>query len=398
MQVLMFGWEFPPHNSGGLGTACYGLTKGLSNNNVNITLVLPHAYDSDIEFAKVIPVRNLKRININSPLTAYMTSGSYSSRRFSKRNPLYGQDLFGEVERYAQKAALIAIKEPHNLIHAHDWLTFKAGIAAKEATGKPLIIHVHATEFDRTGGNSVNEYVYNIEREGMLAADKIIAVSNFTKNKIIKQYGIPPEKIAVVHNAVEYKKVKFNDRELLISEKDRIILYLGRITLQKGPDYFIYAAKRILDYDPHFKFIIAGSGDMESYIIEKAAELDIADKVLFTGFLRDKDVQRAYQLADLYVMPSVSEPFGITPLEAMAQGVPCLISKQSGVGEVINHCLKVDFWDIDDMANKMISILKYREAYKCLKENASQEVLKFDWNKQAQKCLSVYEEVLAQAA
>jgi glycosyltransferase involved in cell wall biosynthesis len=391
----MFGWEFPPFNSGGLGTACYGLTKGLSNHNVDVAFVLPISRKARADFVKLIPANaKMKIYGIDSPIKGYMTSCEYK-RIFGRPNPsrtIYGNDLFQEVYRYSKKAAIIAKKEPHDVIHCHDWMTYKAGINAKRVSNKPLVVHVHATEFDRTANLGVNQYVYNIEREGMHAADAIIAVSNFTKNKIIYHYGIPAEKVHVVHNAVDFNGNNFH-RMIGMQTNHKVVLFLGRITLQKGPDYFLYAAKRVLEKDPNVRFILAGSGDMTTQIIEKAAEMGIADKVLFTGFLNGPDIDKAYQMADCYVMPSVSEPFGITPLEAMRNNTPVIISKQSGVSEVINRCFKVDFWDIDKMANQILGILKYDELKESLRQDGLSEVTKFSWDESARKCIDVYNRV-----
>jgi glycosyltransferase involved in cell wall biosynthesis len=401
MKVLMFGWEFPPFNSGGLGTACYGLTKGLHKQGAEIIFVLPSADTSlKAEFVRIVSAeqsRHMKRILIKSIIKGYMSSGEYQkeysqvwkSNKDSKKGFLYGKDLFEEVDRFAKNAALIASEEEFDVIHCHDWMTYLAGIEAKKISGKPLILHMHATEFDRTADHP-NQAIYDIERYGLEQADKIIAVSSFTKNKIIKNYSISSDKIEVVHNAVEFNENKFKKESFKIKENDKIVLFLGRITIQKGPEYFVYAAKKALEIDPNIKFIFAGDGDMTPFIIEKTAELGIADKVLFTGFLRGADIDRAYQMADLYVMPSVSEPFGITPLEAMRNDTPVIISKQSGVSEVINHCLKVDFWDIDQLANKILSVLRYPELSECLKENGVSEVKRFNWEIPAKKCIEVY--------
>ncbi len=405
MKVLMFGWEFPPHNSGGLGTACFGLTKGLNHHGAKVTFVLPVSQPTmKADFVKLVSAdisENMEKIGINSPIKGYMTSEEYYSEysksvlKYGKprRSHLYGRDLFEEVKRYALKAKLIARNEEFDVIHAHDWMTYQAGINAKKESGKPFVIHVHATEFDRTGNNP-NKNVYDIEKQGMDKADKILAVSNFTKDKIIKHYGISPDKIHVVHNAVEFNGNNFQQESFKIKEKDKVVLFLGRITIQKGPDYFLYAAKKALELDPNIKFIVAGSGDMEQFMIEKAAEFGIADKVLFAGFLRGKEIDKAYQMADLYIMPSVSEPFGITPLESMRNNTPVLISKQSGVSEVINHCLKVDFWDIDEIVNKMIGVLKHRELSEELKHHGSLEVKKFNWNVPAKKCINIYKKLV----
>jgi len=409
MKVLMLGWEFPPFNSGGLGTACEGLTKGLANNNVDVTFVLPKANGDaksshvNLVVASHVYLDNdkIKFLEVNSLLVPYITSEQYDEKygQFQRlkqgsanlaHDDLYGQNLYEEVHKYSEKVKLIATMESFDLIHAHDWMTYPAAINAKKATGKPLVVHIHATEFDRTGGH-VNQNVYNIEREGFHAADKVIAVSNFTKQKLVEHYGISPDKVQVVHNAVEFTNYKADH---CIKSSDKVVLFLGRITLQKGPEYFIYAAKRVLDMDPNVKFVVAGSGDMEGFMIEEAARLGIGNKVLFTGFLRGDDIDRAYQMADLYVMPSVSEPFGITPLEAMRNGTPCLISNNSGVSEVVSHCLKCDFWDIDQISSKILAALKYGSLHKSLKQNGLKEVYSFNWNEPAKKCLNVYNSVL----
>ena len=369
MKVLMFGWEFPPYSSGGLGTACHGLTKGLSNKNIQVTFVMPKAEGEigkthvKLKIAGVDKTDKAEKTGVNniinslniktvpSLLVPYADSGSYSQRyqkywqyhRNKNSSSIYSQNIYEEVKRYAQIGAEIAKTEPHDIIHCHDWMTYPAGIAAKNVSGKPFVIHVHATEFDRTGDNP-NPYIYEIEKKGMEEADRIIAVSQFTKNKIVEHYSINPDKITVVHNAVEFNDNRFDKAAEKICKDDKIVLFLGRITIQKGPDWFLKAAKRVLEFRPNVKFLVAGSGDMEGYMIEEAAKLGIADKVLFTGFLKGKDVDKIYSMADLYVMPSISEPFGITPLEAMRNNTPVLISKQSGVSEVINNALKVDYF------------------------------------------------------
>ena len=400
MKVLMFGWEFPPMSSGGLGTACYGLTKGLSRRGVEITLVLPHSpEDYNSEFVKVISPNFKSKFTIKkivSALKPYMSSEDYqrSIVRNQKRNvKIYGSNLLEEVYRFAAAAAEIAEEEDFDVIHCHDWMTFGAGIIAKMKKNKPLVVHVHATEFDRSGGSGVNQQVYDIERQGMHAADRIIAVSSYTKNIIVNHYGISPQKVQVVHNAVDYKEPDFSE-QFGIKKNDKIVLFLGRITLQKGPDYFVYAAKKVLEKEKNVKFIMVGTGDMEAKMIEKAAELGISDKILFAGFLGPQDVDRAFLMADVYVMPSVSEPFGITALEAMKNDTPVIVSKQSGVSEVITHCFKVDFWDINELSSKIISLLRYSTLHHSMKENARMEIRKFTWDVPADKCIDVYGRVI----
>ncbi|MCX6707708.1 MAG: glycosyltransferase family 4 protein [Candidatus Woesearchaeota archaeon] len=411
MRVLMFGWEFPPFASGGLGTACEGIVKGLAARGENVIFVAPKTPASSKHNIKLISanddpiLKNVKFRMLPGLLTPYMSEQEYHglkqevqedphNKNESAQPILYGKNLFQEVHMFSERARQIARKEQFDVIHAHDWLTFSAGIKAKEISRKPLVVHVHATEFDRTGGNGINQFVYNLEKEGMEKADRVITVSNYTKNMVVSNYGIDPAKIDVVHNAVEFTDYSYNANKTKLSNEDKIVLFLGRITLQKGPDYFIYAAKRVIDMYPNVKFVIAGSGDMEPFIIEKVAELGISDKVLFAGFLKGADVDLAYRMADLYVMPSVSEPFGITPLEALRNNVPVMISKQSGVSEVLQNALKVDFWDIDEMANKMINVLRYGELREELRDKGSDEVKKFSWLNTAGKCVDVYNKMI----
>lgn len=422
MKVLMFGWEFPPFNKGGLGTACFGLTKSMAKKNIEVTFIMPQVEGKagKTHVNLIMADHKVKFQTIDSPIYPYMDESDYANQLNNKSNnnqnkqnnnkqnnknqnsnkqnnqnnkDLYGKNLYQEVERYAQQGYLIAKENPADVIHAHDWLTYKAGIAAKKALGVPLVCHIHATEFDRTGGN-INPHVYHIEKTGFENADKIIAVSKFTKNRVVNQYNIDPNKVEVIHNGVELKTEIMNYKSPL-NNTHKIILFLGRITIQKGPDWFLEAAHKVLQHRNDVKFVVAGNGDMHAHMMNRVAELGISDNVLFTGFLRGKDIDKAYQMADLYVMPSVSEPFGITPLEAMRNDTPVLISKQSGVSEVVNHCLKVDFWDTDDMANKMISAIHYSGLKKELQKNGKQEVHTLTWDEPAEKVINVYKKVIS---
>jgi glycosyltransferase involved in cell wall biosynthesis len=303
----------------------------------------------------------------------------------------YSGDMIGSAQQYARLVVRLARTERFDVIHAHDWMTYPAGIAVARISGKPLVTHIHSTEFDRSGEH-VHQAVYDLERRGMHAALRVVAVSMYTKNIVAQRYAVDPDKVDVVYNGID------NNGEGEPGEgvrpKDKIVLFLGRITMQKGPEYFVYAAKRVLEKMDNVKFIVAGSGDMYKRMINLAAELGIGHKVLFTGFLRGKDVTRVFKMADCYVMPSVSEPFGIAPLEAMSMDTPVIISKQSGVSEVLTHALKVDFWDIDEMANKIIAVLRHPPLSQTLREHGSFEVRKLTWDGAAQKCVQAYDRAI----
>ncbi len=425
MRVLMFGWEFPPHISGGLGTACYGLVKGLLHHGVKVLFVVPKAFgDEDKDVAGiigasdvVIDVRDKKYnefwsqfsyLEVNSKLIPYVSLEEYYqllekssltgneslesvyTRKFHFTGS-YGPSLLEEVEKYALVASYIAASNQHDVIHAHDWLTYKAGIAARNASGKPLIVHMHATEFDRSGEN-VNQLVYDIERQGMEAADLVIAVSDFTRKIVINRYGIPPEKVVVVHNGVS--PVNYDTPELNQNLREKVVTFLGRITFQKGPDYFVEAARRILDKDPNVRFVMAGSGDMLHKMIRRVAALKMGSKFHFTGFLKGVEVNKMFALSDVYVMPSVSEPFGISPLEAMQSNVPVVISRQSGVSEVLHHALKVDFWDIDALADSIYGLLNYPALSNMFIKYGKTEVENLKWDHAAHKVKNVYNKVI----
>lgn len=423
-RVLMFGWEFPPHIAGGLGTACLGLTKGLAKQGVEVLFVMPKASgDEDQSAAKIINAsdvealfdvvdveeywKNINFMEIGSNLIPYMDPEHFEKEvneriktgqreeRIGFKNKYtfsgkYGANLMEEVARYAIVAATIARQQKFDVIHAHDWLTYAAGIAAKKVSGKPLVIHVHATEFDRSGEN-VNQLVYDLERQGMLAADRVITVSNLTRNIVINRYGIDPAKVVTVHNAVDFQSYKDMDVEKGVKEK--VVTFLGRITYQKGPEYFIEAANKVLKAYPNVRFVMAGSGDLMNHSIRRVAKLRIATHFHFTGFLKGQDVQKMFAQSDVYVMPSVSEPFGISPLEAMRSGVPTIISKQSGVAEVLKHALKVDFWDVDALADAIYGLLKYPALSRMAGRCGLEEVNTLKWENAAYLLKHIYEEV-----
>ena len=427
MRVLMFGWEFPPHIAGGLGTACYGLVKGLAKSGVEVLFVMPSATgDEDGNVAKIINASDVE-VNdvINNPLElldkvqflrigtnmipyvdpvnfSEMTSKEKLSQRDDfkvsfrqkyKFSGKYGTNLMDEVSRYAMVGATIALNnnDKFDVIHAHDWLTYLAGIAAKRVTGKPLVIHVHATEFDRSGEN-INTQVFNLERMGMQEADRVITVSNLTRNIVINKYGINPDKVFTVHNAVDF--AGRDDIEVKRGVPEKVVTFLGRITFQKGPEYFIEAANKVLKKYPNVRFVMAGSGDLLNRSIRRVAKLGISTKFHFTGFLKGTDVQKMFALSDVYVMPSVSEPFGISPLEAMRSGVPTIISKQSGVAEVLKHSIKVDFWDIDALADAIYGLLKYPALTQMASRCGLEEVNSLKWDNAAIKVKDIYQSTL----
>lgn len=422
MRVLMFGWEFPPHITGGLGTACFGLTKGLLKKDVEVIFVVPKAYgDEDQSVVRLVNASDIsvditdteyqeywKRITymqIGSNLIPYVGPEEFRkmvdnneledtikkdnvlSRKF-EFSGMYGKDLIDEVKRYALVASAVAAKLDFDVIHAHDWLTYPAGIAAKSVSGKPLVTHMHATEFDRSGEN-VNQNVYDIERKGMEEADMVIAVSNLTKKIVTTRYGIDESKVVTVHNAVEPSDGSGPTANRAVREK--VVTFLGRITFQKGPDYFVEAAKMVIDKDPNVRFVMAGTGDMMNKIIKRIAELKISTKFHFTGFLKGGDVDRMFSLSDVFVMPSVSEPFGIVPLEAMRSNVPVVISKQSGVSEILVHALKVDFWDVHGMADAIYGLLHYDGLSKMFRRYGKDEVDSLKWENAAIKVKEVYQ-------
>jgi glycosyltransferase involved in cell wall biosynthesis len=427
MRVLMFGWEFPPHISGGLGTASYGLTKGMATmDDLEVIFVVPKAYgDEDQSMVRLIgankvPVaykqiyykgtrRPIEKIEVSSKIVPYTDPENFwkmvrsevcghqlyvqtNNKGMVDFSGRYDRNLLDEIYKYSIVASVIAEENEFDIIHAHDWLAYPAGIAAMEVSGKPLVIHVHATDFDRSGG-SVNPEVYRIEKSGMDAASKIITVSNLTRDIVINKYNINPDKVETVYNAVE--PVDISDDVILNKGfDDKVVTFLGRITLQKGPDYFIEAAYKVLKVMNNVRFVMAGSGDMMERMMRRAAALKITDRFHFTGFLRGRDVFTMLAMSDVYIMPSVSEPFGISPLEAMQSNVPVIISKQSGVAEILTHAVKADFWDIDAIADAIYGILNYPALANMFIRNGKEEVVRLKWDNSARHVRDIYERVI----
>ena len=420
MKALMFGWEFPPHILGGLGTASYGLAKGMhANGDMEITFVIPKPQgDEEKGFANIIgacdtPVawRDVSREYVESRIGKVMAPELYFALRdhiyadfnYMKLNDLgciefsgrYPDNILEEINNYSIVAGVIARTVPFDVIHSHDWLTYPAGIHAKNVTGKPLVIHVHASEFDRSRGKP-NPNVFAIEKDGMENADHIITVSDLTRRTVIEKYGIDPAKVTTVHNAV----IPLSDELLALKRqprKDKVVTFLGRITMQKGPEYFVEAAAKVLKKNRNVRFVMAGGGDMEADMIRLAAKRDIADRFHFTGFLRGKEVYQMFRDSDVYVMPSVSEPFGISPLEAMEMGVPSIISHQSGCAEILNNVIKTDYWDIDAMADAIHSIISYPALYETLRDQGIEEIKGITWEKAGRKVIDIYRDVIARS-
>jgi glycosyltransferase involved in cell wall biosynthesis len=420
MKVLMFGWEFPPHILGGLGTASYGLTKGMAlQEDMDITFCIPKPWgDEDKSFLKIIGMNNTpvvwRNVNweyVNNRLGSSMNPQLYYDLRdhiYADFNYLYTNDLgciefsgrypdnlYEEINNYSIVAGVVARQQQFDIIHSHDWLTYPAGIHAKQVTGKPLVIHVHATDFDRSRGN-VNPTVYAIEKNGMDQADHIMCVSELTRQTVIDKYFQDPRKVTTVHNAVSPLSQEIMDIVPKKNPKEKVVTFLGRITMQKGPEYFVEAASMVLKRTRNIRFVMAGNGDMMNEMIRLVAERGIADRFHFPGFMKGNQVYEVLKASDVYIMPSVSEPFGISPLEAMQCSVPTIISKQSGCAEILDKCIKTDYWDIQAMADAIYSICTYQSLYEYLRDEGKKEVDQIKWENVGYKVRGIYDEVLKQ--
>lgn len=418
----MFGWEFPPHILGGLGTASYGITKGLaSQSDMEITLCLPKPHgDEDQSFLKIIPMNLVPIVwhdvdwnyvsdrvgNRMDPKLYYdLRNHIYADFRYMHTNDLgciefsgrYPDNLYEEINNYSIVVGVVARQQQFDIIHAHDWLTYPAGIYAKQLSGKPLVIHVHATDFDRSRGK-VNPTVYGIEKDGMDHADCIMCVSELTRQTVINHYYQDPKKCFAMHNAVypleEEKRKIVETRKPFKDKKEKVVTFLGRITMQKGPEFFIEAAKMVIERTRNIRFCMAGNGDMMNAMIELAAAKGISDRLHFPGFMKGDQVFEAYRDSDVYVMPSVSEPFGISPLEAMQSGVPSIISKQSGCGEILRNCIKTDYWDVNAMADAIYSLCTYEALHDYLQEEGKKEVDQITWEKVGQRIRAHYDRLI----
>lgn len=425
----MFGWEFPPFFAGGVGIVCYELTKQLATMGIDIEYVMPFMPDElNADFLKLIDASDhisqeqaqtksfLNITRVKSLLAAYQTQEEYEqtlksleSKTVIKKSKakshtdntrkLYGENLLDEINLFAQRVAIMTEKgmfKDFSVIHAHDWTTVPAAAVVKRITGKPLVIHVHITERNKNAGKGVNQQVYDIERQGFFAADKIITVSNNIKETLIEHYGVPAEKIVVIHNG-NVKMTSTNHDGAKFKGKNKVVSYLGRITGMKGPENFIEMAKKVLTYCPNTKFVMGGSGDLLQSCINKTKEMGIYDKFYFHGFYTRDEANFFYDMSDVFVLPSIMEPFGVTPLEAMCKDTPTVVTKQSGVSEVIKHAFKVDWWDINKMASQVVNLLKFPILHKTMKRKGRIEANRLDWKKPAQECINIYKELEQQA-
>lgn len=402
MKILMLGWELPPHNSGGLGVACYQLCKSLASNDTDIDFIIPYEADHNIDFMNIIPA-------IPQGVDSIYKSGmAYDSSKFVYDDGSMEEvSIFDQFHAYSLAALKIAETREFDVVHAHDWLTFRAALLIKQQIDCPIILHVHSVESDRSGSIDGNPLVKEIEELAMHVADEIIAVSQHTKNKIIADYNIPEQKIKVVHNSIEASiniPEKDTNSYVFLNEMKKhgykVVANIGRLTVQKGLPNFLRAARRVIDVNPKTFFLIVGSGEQYQELVDLAAELGISDKVLFTDFQRGKKWRDAFKIADLFVMPSISEPFGLTPLEAIGFGTPSLVTKQSGVSEIFKNCLKVDFWDIDEMSNLIATAITSDGLLEEIANRAKDEYQIMSWQDSSEKLIQLYRhhKSLAEAA
>lgn len=410
MKVLMLGWELPPLFAGGIGMVCYEMIKELSNKNIPITYIMPLGPSDGMnsDFASVIIARHhelgkkikSKIIEVPSFFHAYQSPEEYeeeyeeiTKNSDNKKFELYGKNLFAEVDLFAKRMYNIVDTLDFDVIHAHDWMTFPAAIGIAKKTNKPLVVHVHNTIFDRYLGNA-SKIEKDIEIDGLRQADRVVAISDFVKKRLVNEYNINPDKISIVHNAKNtFMGLAANAGEVDIKNK-KVVLFTGRVTIQKGPEYFVYAAKKVLEKRKDVVFILAGSGDMLNRMINLVAQLSISKYFIFTGRYTQSQGKALYKRADCYVMPSVSEPFGIVPLEAMAEGAPTIISKQSGCSEILKNALRVDFWDTDEIANKILGVLNYSVLNNQLKNEGIKEILNLTWDKPMEKLIDIFNQVI----
>lgn len=395
MKILMLGWELPPHNSGGLGVACYQLSKALAATGADIDFVLPYDASHGIDFMKITPASPIKADKLAT------MPGAYDSHCYTCESDTcahtYPSDLRGQQRRYTDFVESYLDTAQPDVIHAHDWLTFEAAMKAKMKTGKPMVAHVHATEFDRSGEHNGNPLVHEIEQQALLMADRVVAVSQVTKDIIVRGYNIPADKIHVIHNSIDTEDlagVAYADSYAYLHQMKqhgyKVVVSLSRLTVQKGLRYLVQAAQRVYDKNDKVLFLIVGDGELRDELLEQSAELGISQNIIFTGFLRGQRWRDAYAIGDMFVMPSVSEPFGLTALEAAGMGNAVLLSKQSGVGEILHGVLRFDFWDTDRLANQILAVAERPALQMSLSQDVRAEFDRLSWADVADKCQSMY--------
>jgi glycogen synthase len=394
MKVLMLGWELPPHHVGGMGVACYQMCQELSYSGIDIEFILPFSAEFDIDFMKVTPAHN------QSVEEFAIAGGVYDASWFTKKKvtklDLGTLDLRRQHDRYAHNVAKLAETKEFDIIHAHDWLTFKAGMMAKLVTGKPLIVHVHATQYDQSAGNHGNPEAREIEYQAFNMADQVFAVSNYTKNVIIREYGIDPDKVHVVHNSMEIGQDIDESHnlhrylEMMKQSGYKVVVNIGRMTIQKGLTHLLESAQKVISKDPKVLFLIAGGGEQQEELIRLAAHYRISSNIIFESWVSGKKWRDTYRIGDIFIMPSVSEPFGLTALEAIGFGTPVIVSKQSGVGEVLQNCFKVDFWDTDEMADMILSLTQHDSLSNTMWLNSYHEYKNQSWAKSARTMTERY--------
>lgn len=394
----MLGWELPPHHSGGMGIACYQMSKHLSTHGIDIEFILPYTAEHDIDFMKITPAHAVTAEEFLSFGSTYDADYFGASTSFSIDNsPL---DLRKQHDSYAHNVAKLVESKEFDIIHAHDWLTFRAGLAAKQVSGKPLVLHVHATQYDQSGGGHGNPIAREIEQQAFMIADHIFAVSQHTKNVIVNQYGIPADKIHVVHNSMEIEESEIDESETvhayleaMKSHGYKVVTNIGRMTIQKGLTHLIETAAKVIAKNPKVLFLIAGGGEQKEELIRLAAEKRISQNVIFEGWVAGKSLRDSFRIGNVFVMPSVSEPFGLTPLEAIGFGSPVIVSKQSGVSEVLKNCFKVDFWDTDKLADTILSICEHESLERTMWQNSYQEYLNQSWIEPTRKMKDKFHEI-----
>lgn len=392
----MVGWEYPPHNSGGLGVACEGLTKALSGLNTQIYFTLPYALPLGVLHMNVLDCSLPDDLVLGHGKPPFSVYSSVSRKPISPDmldlQALPESDIEQKVATYTD---LVVSKGVHSnnydIIHTHDWMSYPAGIALKNKTNKPLVSHIHSTEFDRIPSGHGSHFIAHTEYEGLMASDAVIAVSEFTKRLLVEKYHIDPNKIHVVHNGVD--KHTYQPTAHFAGNRP-VIVFMGRLTQQKGADYFLRLAKSVMFLIPDVLFVVAGSGDQYHYLLLKNAEQHLSAHVLFTGFLRDKQREMLLNRASVFVMPSLSEPFGLVALEAAQRNTPVIVSLQSGVREVLHHAKHIDFWDVDKMSREIEHILKDKDYAQEIVSGQHQDLEHVTWNHAGQKVKNVYEKVI----